>query len=868
MTAPAGPAAPGVAGAVHAGADEPAETGFDPRLYERFPTDGSRPPGELEALEKVWATPSGLRAFSDVNNNFIGFLFIATAFGFFIAAGILSLVMRVQLAAPLAGIVPQETYNQLFTMHGSVMMFLFAVPAVEAVAVLLLPQMLGARDLPFPRLSAFSYWAYAVGGAVFFGSIFFSLAPSDGWFMYPPLSSDAYSKGINADFWLLGIGFIEISAIAGAIELIVGALRTRAPGMSLARMPVYAWAILIFGVMIILAFPAMIMVTFLLELERAFNWPLFDATRGGDPLLYQHLFWFFGHPDVYIIFLPASAMVSTMIVAVARHPLVGHEIVVLAMIATGFISFGVWAHHMFTVGLPGLAAGYFSAASMAVAIPAGAQVFAWIATLASGRVRRSVPALFLVGGILIFVMGGLTGVMLGMVAFDGQAHDTYFVVAHLHYVLIGGMLFPLFAGFYYWTPMLNGRQLSERLGRWAFGLMFTGVHLTFLPMHLTGLMGMPRRVDTYLPGRSWDLPNLVSTLGAFTMAAGVLVFLADAVRCYARHGTSGQARNVFDGGTLEWLAAGNYGVRSIPVVHHLEPLWADPAMARDVAAGRYFLPNTATGHRETLITSPMRAEPQYVQIMPGPSWWPLLAALFTAGFFLLLTVKALMPSAVCGVLAVCCLMRWLWTNDRHLAQREVDAGAGVMLPTYVAGPQAHGWWGAVLLCVVLGMIFLMAMFAYLYLYGAHPGWWRVQAPRDTLGPGLSPLAAAGACAWAARPAMAHLACGSGCSALLMATSMLCLVAALGLDLHDWWQAGLRGWHSGQGASVYAMLAWHGAVSTAVVLSALFYLARWMRGLAPRPANKTLEVLRLLFIFAAVEGAAGLLLPRLLPWSTG
>jgi cytochrome c oxidase subunit I+III len=411
-SAVAGPAA------VEDAATLPSETGFDPALYRRFPTTGERPPGELEALEKVWRTRSGAGRLSAVNNNVVGLFFIATAFAFFVAAGVLSLVMRVQLSAPLAGIVPQETYNQLFTMHGSVMMFLFAVPAVEAVAVMLLPQMLAARDLPFPRLSAYSYWAYAIGGTVFFGSVFFSLAPSDGWFMYPPLSSDAYSKGINADFWLLGIGFIEISAIAGAIELIVGVLRTRPPGMTLTRMPVYAWGVLIFGVMVILAFPAMIMVTFLLELERAFNWPLFDATRGGDPLLYQHLFWFFGHPDVYIIFIPASAMVSTMVVTVAQKRLVGHELVVLSMIATGFISFGVWAHHMFTVGLPELASGYFSAASMAVAIPAGAQVFAWIATLASGRVQRNTPALFLVGGILVFVMGGLTGVMVGMVAFD------------------------------------------------------------------------------------------------------------------------------------------------------------------------------------------------------------------------------------------------------------------------------------------------------------------------------------------------------------------------------------------------------------------------------------------------------------------
>jgi len=857
-------ATPGVDGAVRD--VRASETGFDTRLYARFPTQGGRPAGELEALEKVWETPGGWRAFSAVNNNFVGFLFITTAFAFFVAAGVLALVMRVQLAAPLAGVVPQETYNQLFTMHGSVMMFLFAVPAVEAVAVLLLPQIIGARDLPFPRLSAYSYWAYAIGGTVFFCSIFFSLAPSDGWFMYPPLSAGVYSKGINADFWLLGIGFIEISAIAGAIELIVGVLRTRAPGMSLAKMPVYAWAILIFGVMIILAFPAMIMVTFLLELERAFNWPLFDATRGGDPLLYQHLFWFFGHPDVYIIFIPASAMVSTMIVTVAQRSLVGHELVVLAMIATGFISFGVWAHHMFTVGLPDASAGYFSAASMAVAVPAGAQVFAWICTLAGGRVQRHVPSLFLIGGILIFVMGGLTGVMVGMVAFDGQAHDTYFVVAHFHYVLIGGMVFPLLAGFYYWTPMINGQRLSERLGRWVFWLCFTGVHVCFLPMHLTGLMGMPRRVDTYLPGRAWDLPNLISTVGAFIMAAGVLLFLVDALRCYWRHsGAAGaKALNAFHGGTLEWLSAGNHGLRSIPVVSHLEPLWADPQLAADVEAGRYFLPGTATGARETLITSPTRAEPQYVQIMPGPTWFPLLAALFTAGAFLLLTVKALGLSAVCAVLSVVFLMRWVWNNDRHLAQTSVDAGGGIRLPTYVAGPQAHGWWGAVLLCVTLGMIFLMAVFGYLYLHGAHPDWWRVAAPRATLMPGLALLGVAAASAWAARPLMASFKRGSGASAAAMALSALCLAAALAVDVHDWWQAGLRGDASGQGASVYAMLAWHGSVVVAVVLSAFYYALRWMRGLAPGPANKTLEALRILFLYAAAEGTVGLLLPRVLP----
>lgn len=382
-------------------------------------------------------------------------------------------------------------------------------------------------------------------------------------------------------------------------------------------------------------------------------------------------------------------------------------------------------------------------------------------------------------------------------------------------------------------------------------------------MHLTGLMGMPRRVDTYLPGRSWDIPNQVSTVGAFIMAAGVLIFVIDAIRCYGARG-QGEVGNVFGGGTLEWLPAGNYSTRSIPVVRELEPLWADPALARDVEAGRYFLPGTATGLRETLITSTLRAEPQYVQVMPGPSWWPLLAALFTAGFFLLLTVKALTLGAICGVLTIFCLMRWLWENDRHVPAAHVDVGAGIMLPTYVAGPQSHSWWAAVLLDIVLGMIFLMAVFAYLYLYGAHPDWWRVPAPMGAMLPGLLLLAASALLAYFARPVMARAKRGSGLGALMMTASMACLTAALVVDFLDWWQAGLRGSVSGQGAAVYSMMAWHASIVAAVVLSSFFYLARWLRGLAPRPVNKTLEALRILFVYAALEGAVGLLLPRLIP----
>ncbi|MGD9509631.1 MAG: cbb3-type cytochrome c oxidase subunit I, partial [Geminicoccaceae bacterium] len=452
--------------------------------------------GEVDQLRRIWATPSGFGIISDVNNSTVGLFYIGTALLFLLAAGVLALLMRVQLAVPNNDFLTGDTYNQVFTMHGTVMMFLFAVPIIEAAAVYLLPAMLAARDLPFPRLSAYAFWAYFIGGTVFFCSLFFGVAPDGGWFMYPPLTSYAYSEGVNQDFWLLGIGFIEISAIAGAIELVVGTLRTRAPGMSLDKMPIYAWAMLVVGLMIVFGFPPVILGTALLELERALQWPFFIAEQGGDPLLWQHLFWLFGHPEVYIIFVPAAGLISMMVPAIAQARFVGYRLVVLALVGTGVLSFGLWVHHMFATGLPRLSLAFFSAASMAVAIPSGIQVFSWLATLGSGRPRLNVPGLFILGFLFIFTLGGLTGVMVAAVPFDWQAHDSYFIVAHLHYVLIGGMVFPLAGALYYWAPMVAGRAFPQRWGKVAFWLMFAGFNLAFFPMHVSGLMGMPRRVYT------------------------------------------------------------------------------------------------------------------------------------------------------------------------------------------------------------------------------------------------------------------------------------------------------------------------------------------------------------------------------------
>jgi cytochrome c oxidase subunit I+III len=720
-------------------------------------------------------------------------------------------------------------------MHGTVMMFLFAVPAVEAMGVYLLPNMLGARDLPFPRLSAFAFWAYFVGGLVFFASLFFGVAPDGGWFMYPPLTSHQYSPGVNSDFWLLGIGFIEISAIAGAIEIVVGVLRTRAPGMTLDKLPVYAWAMLVMAGMIILGFPAVILATALLELERAFDWPFFIAGRGGDPLLWQHLFWYFGHPDVYIIFVPAAGFVSMILPTMARTPLVAYRLVVLSILATGLLSLGVWAHHMFTTGIPLIAVGFFSAASMVVALPSSVQVFAWIGTLAAGKLRLAVPALFVLGFLAIFTIGGLTGVMLGLPPFDVQVHDTYFVVAHFHYVMIGGMVFPLFGAFYYWAPTASRRPLSERLGRWAFGLMFVGFNLAFFPMHITGLLGMPRRVWTYPAELGWEWLNLCSTAGAFLLAGGVLVFVVDLARNF-RPSLSGdgaeESGNVWGAGTLEWLPNDTYGVRSIPLVTSREPLWDQPDLPRDVERGGYYLPDAPTGGRETIVTSARDAKPQYVVRLPGPGWAPVLAGWFTAFFFLALTLKLVAPAFVCAAIALAMVLVWMWSSDPAPIDFPVAIGGGLSLPAYATGARSHSGWAVLVFCAVAAAIFAALVFSYFFLWLGSPEIWPARSGQRLPHAGW-PLAIAGCLA----ASSASVACGGRALARsrtrlalgLLLLALILLGAALGADLHAQIRTGLRPTEHAYGAIVYAALALQGAYVAAIAVMALFIAARSCAG---------------------------------------
>ena len=709
---------------------EPSAQDVEP-LAETPPVELQR--AQEERLLRAWKLPTGWRYWSSVNNTEVGLWYTAMTLFFLLFGGVLALLMRVQLARANNDFLSAETYNQVFTVHGSVMMFLFAIPIFEAIAVIFLPQMLGARDLPFPRLSAFGFWCFLLGGIFLCGSIFFDAAPRGGWFMYPPLTS-SYQPGIGADIWLLGFSFIEVAAIAAAVEMIVGALKCRPPGMRINLIPLYAWYVLVAAAMILFAFPPLIAGSMLLEVERAFGWPFFDATRGGDPLLWQHLFWLFGHPEVYIIFLPSVALIVMIVPTFVRRPIVGYSWIVLAAVGTGFLSFGLWVHHMFTTGLPGISLGLFSAASQAVAIPTGVQIFCLIATVAAGRVVRSVPMLFAFGSLVIFVVGGLTGVMVALAPFNFQAHDTFFIVGHFHYVLIGGALFPIFAGCYYFFPLINGKKLSDKLGKIAFWLTFIGFNVAFLPMHLTGLRGMPRRVFTYPTGLGLDTLNLITTIGAFVLAAGIAVIFWDLLRPKGKQPYS--ERNPWGAGTLEWLQdmpGKPWGVRSIPEIDGRYPLWEQKNFMRDYDEGRFYLPDAEEEKRETIVSSVIDARPEQCQRLPGPTFITLFAALTTGGFFIFGTYHLWTMAFISLVLAIAFIIYWLWTGTALIPEKdEKDVGLGLKLPIYVSGPQSVGWWAMFITMLAVFTAFVSLIFGYFFYWTIRPDF----IPKPTPGPGL------------------------------------------------------------------------------------------------------------------------------------
>jgi cytochrome c oxidase subunit 1 len=586
---------------------------------------------ELAQLERVWREPPGFWGWlTSVDHKSIAKRYVVTAFVFFLLGGLEAAVMRLQLARPQNHLVDADQYNQLFTTHGSTMMFLFAVPVMEAVALYLVPLMVGTRNVAFPRLNQFGYYTYLFGGLMLYGGFLVGSGPDAGWFAYTPLSLHEFSPTKRVDIWAQTVTFTEIAALVGAVEIITTVFKQRAPGMSLNRIPLYVWAVVVMAFMVLFAMPTVATATVLLAMDRLISTHFFDITGGGDSLLWQHLFWFFGHPEVYIIFIPATGFVSAIVATFSRRPVFGYPIMVLSLVVTGFVAFGLWVHHMFATTVPDLGSSFFTAASIFIAVPSGVQIFCWIATLWAGRPRFATPLLFVLGFIVLFVMGGVTGVMVASVPLDLQVHDSFFVVAHFHYVLVGGAVTPLLAAVYYWFPKVTGRMMSERAGRWNFWLWFVGVNVTFFPMHLLGLQGMPRRVYTYLDGMGWGGLNLTASLGAVLVAVSVLVFLGNVAHSL-RHGRPA-GDDPWGGETLEWGTSSPpppYNYAHLPVVQGRSALWARTP-DRPVVTG------LGTEHREVLVTTLLEAEPDHRHEHPAGTPWPLAMAVAIA--ILLVTV--------------------------------------------------------------------------------------------------------------------------------------------------------------------------------------------------------------------------------------
>jgi cytochrome c oxidase subunit I+III len=622
---------------------------------------------ERRQLEQTWKEPDGfLGWFKCVHHTTIGRRFIITAFVFFLLGGIEALLLRIQLSRPENQLLGPDLYNQIFTMHGTTMMFLFAVPMMEALGVYLVPLMVGTRNIALPRLNAFGYYIYLFGGIFLYVMFLLNTGPDNGWFSYVPLAGPEYAPGKRADVWAQLITFTEVSALVVAVELVVTIFKLRAPGMSLNRIPLFVWALLVVSFMIIFAMPTVAIASTCLILDRLIGTHFFNPAEGGDVLLWQHLFWFFGHPEVYIIFIPATSIVSTILPTFCRRKVFGYTALVLSLVSTGFIGFGLWVHHMFTTGLPRLGQSFFTAASMMIAIPTGMQVFCWIATIWGGKLRFKTPLLFVLGFFFIFVMGGLTGVMLAAVSFDQQVHDTFFVVAHFHYVLIGGAVFPLFAGLYYWFPKFTGRLLSERIGRWVFGLFFIGFNLTFFPMHQLGLQGMPRRIYTYLPEMGWGKLNLLATVGGVVMTLGILLFLLDAMRSLRVGALAGD--NPWEASTLEWATSSPpppYNFEQLPTVAGREALW-------EQRQDQPILTGVRSHLREVLVTKLLDAEPDHKELLPTPSIWPFLSAVAVTGLFIgsIFTPWAVPLGAIPATVA---MIGWFWpSRENHEHQLEVE----------------------------------------------------------------------------------------------------------------------------------------------------------------------------------------------------
>jgi cytochrome c oxidase subunit 1 len=591
---------------------------------------------EPRVAERPWylrrprATTGWVSWLTTVDHKRIGVLYGVTSFVFFLIGGVEALLIRLQLARPNGRVLSAEAYNQVFTMHGLTMIFLVVMPLSAAFFNYVVPIMIGARDVAFPRLNAFSYWSFLTGGLFLYSGFLLGGAPDGGWFGYAPLSTRLPGPGMT--FYALGLAILGVSSTVAAINFAVTIVNLRAPGMSLMRMPVFVWMTFVVSFLLIFALPVLTVGLVQLFFDRRFGTHFFDPAGGGDPILWQHLFWLFGHPEVYILILPAMGIVSEVLPVFARKPLFGYPVVVFSGIAIGFMGWGVWAHHMFAVGLGPVAESAFALSTMFIAVPTGVKIFNWLATLWGGDLRFRTPMLFALGFIAQFIVGGLSGVTHAIVPSDYQQTDTYYIVAHFHYVLFGGAIFGLFAGIYYWWPKVFGRLLSEALGKWHFWLMVLGFNLTFGPHHVLGLQGMPRRIYRFPPNMGWDLWNLVSTVGAFLIALSVLVFMANVVWSWRRGRTA--TADPWDGRTLEWSIPSPppaHNFEEIPVVRALDDFWHRKYAEDEEGRLAPAVAGAADGEERSRDTDPHHEgqAPEHGGHgihMPSPSYWPLVAA--------------------------------------------------------------------------------------------------------------------------------------------------------------------------------------------------------------------------------------------------
>jgi len=561
-----------------------------------------------------------------VDHKRIGVMYGVTAFIFFLLGGAEALLLRLQLSSPNATVLDPDQFNRLFTMHGTTMVFLVVMPLSAAFFNLLVPLMIGARDVAFPRLNSFSFWAF-LGAGIFLNASFFIRgnifngdlgAPDGGWFGYSPLTSNEFSPGNGIDFWILGLLMLGVASLAGGFNFVVTILNMRAPGMTMLRMPLFVWMTLVTSLLIVFAMPVITVALFELLFDRLYNANFFNTEMGGSPLLWQHMFWLFGHPEVYILILPAMGIVSEILPTFSKKPLFGYPFVVFSGVAIGFMSWGVWVHHMYTTGLGTIATSAFGISTLLIGVPTGVKIFNWLGTMWGGSISLKAPLMFSAGFITMFTIGGLSGILHSMVPSDFQQQDTYFVVAHFHYVLFGGAIFALFAGAYYWFSKFTGKMLHDGLGQLHFWIMFIGFNLTFFPMHMSGLLGMPRRVYTYQEGLGFDIWNLLSTVGGFLIAASMLVFIFNVI--YSLRKSEKADRDPWDGRTLEWSLPSpvpHYNFKEIPVVESRDAFWNEKykedeaGVVIPVVAGASDDEEEHDGHGIH---------------MPSPSFFPLIAA--------------------------------------------------------------------------------------------------------------------------------------------------------------------------------------------------------------------------------------------------